>query len=173
MLTESSQFLRILVQFPVSISMQTSLHLSRGISMLQLKRTILRVTLAIAEIIVHAGGQTVTPVLGAEFSLDIVLENLSSSEILSQADALITFSDAISPSSLDVTIPAMGPETVTLTDMHLIASGFDAGNAIVGKFEGVGSIEVVRNFAVEIHIPSFSIAFDNQVHCQVINFKPR
>jgi hypothetical protein len=119
--------------------------------------------LAIAEIIVHAGGQTVTPVLGAEFSLDIVLENLSSSEILSQADALITFSDAISPSSLDVTIPAMGPgETVTLTDMHLTASGFDAGNAIVGKFEGVGSIEVVRNFAVEIHRPSFSIAFDNQ-----------
>ncbi len=119
--------------------------------------------LAISEIIIDTGDQSASAVLGTEFTLSIVLQNLSANETIGGADALVTFSDYVSPSSFSIEVPSIDPgESVTISNMDITALGTDAGSSIIGKFEGVNNNEVVRHFAVEIQNPSFAIEFNNQ-----------
>ena len=105
----------------------------------------------------------ISPTLGSNFSFDILLENTSESN-LAASFASITFSDQVSPSSINIDVPAIeANQTALLEGMEITTYNTDIGNSILGNLSLNGDMEITFDFAIDLEMPVFNIEFTGEV----------
>ena len=114
-------------------------------------------------IIIDAGENGSKPTLGSPFTCNIILENASNYTV-SGSGAMITFSNNVVPSSIDIDIPSLAAgETTIIGDIELISYNTDVSNFIIGNLSYNTDMEIIFDFAIDIEMPLFEVSFENNV----------
>ena len=122
-------------------------------------------TIRFSDLMFETGNSDNHPSLGSAITFSFKLENISA-EAFDETNAVINFSDNITPSSMEINIPNLSSgEATTIDNLEIIAYGIDTGNSIVGNltYDIDTDMLFIISFAITLERPVFGIEFQNQV----------
>ena len=118
--------------------------------------------LQLSGLIIDTGGESVLPTLGSTFTFDVILENNSNST-LNASGPIITFSENVLPSSIEIEVPSLAEgETTTIEDIEITVYDTDVGHSIIGNLSYNTDMEIVCDFAIDMEMPVFGVEFINE-----------
>ena len=119
-------------------------------------------SIQLTDIIIDTGVDVGRPTLGSTFTFDITLEN-TSNNTLNASGAMITFSDNVLPSSIDIEVPSLAEgEATTIEDIEITVYDTDVSNSVIGNLSYNTDMEIICDFAIDMEMPVFGVEFINQ-----------
>ena len=103
------------------------------------------------------------PELGNPFSFELEIKNNSTLNDINSSVATVTFSENVTPSSIQISIPFLGTgESTIISDLAITAFKTDVAQSILGNLSYENNDQIGIDFVIDMIVPIIDVTFDNQ-----------